>query len=352
MPAPERSKLPSVGQLYELIVSTSGKVLEASTDPAVRVRVLRDVLLRPAHEHELVAAMKELHASPQALAILDAQLDDGGWGRFHSMDSHRRQPIPTTEWAVERALALGLDGRHPPLKRTARYIYDLMTWKLEFPDPPEKNNRWPIGIRLFLASTLARIQPTSPILTKERRFWRMIAEQAFADGRYSSRAEEAAHLKLTGTYVTGSYLVLNGRYQLQLLGSQPGLLPVDLQDHLLHWLWSLPQGLGYLNVPLGAAPRQSSNIIDRWLASHQLLADCFPGWADRAGPMLVWLWNQRQANGQWDFGPRPARSPYLPLTASWRRPGSRTTDWTVRVLLIFSRYVQRKQAGGAGGSGS
>lgn len=344
MPGPERVILPSIDQLQEEILATAGRILEASDDPVVRTRLLRDVCLRPAADPDLAGSRYALSASPQVQVLLEAQQADGGWGRFHSMDSRLRSPVPTTEWAVERGLALGLDASQPPLRKAARYLYDLLAWKLEFPDPPEKNSRWPIGVRLFLAGTLARLQPSSSIIAHERRLWRIITERTFASGQYSLRAEENAHLALTGVEVARSFLVLNGRYQLQLLGSQPDTLSGELQNLLLRWLWTLPHGLGYLSVRLGVPPGTAANTIDRWFASHALLASYFPGWSDLAAPVLGWLWTKRRADGLWDFGPRPGRSPYLPLSVDWRRPGSRSVDWTVRALVLYTHFVQSQLA--------
>jgi hypothetical protein len=316
-------------------------ILRSGPDPAVRCRLLCEVLRLADDDPALEESRSDLQNSRHIQLLAQAQQPDGGWGRFHSRDSQIRTRVPTTEWAVERALALGMRPAAPLLKRAARHIYEMLTWKEEFPDPPEKNDRWPLGMRLFMAATLASLQPANPILVKERSLWRNIASLTFYSGRYSARAEIRAHQELTGASVAVSYLVLNGRYQVILLGCVRGFLSPDLEQDYVSWLWDLPQGIGYFGVPLPPPAPSRAGDFERWLASHMLLSRYFPDWAEHAEPLIGWLWDQRIANGGWDFGPRAAGMPYLPLSDSWRRPDNRATDWTVRILILTRRYLDR-----------
>jgi hypothetical protein len=145
--------------------------------------------------------------------------------------------------------------------------------------------------------------------------------------------------------VQGSYLALNGRYQLNVLGSAPGMLPAELERALLRWLWKRPDGIGadqsirYLEVPLSEPPpHQKPGPFDRWLASLELLARCFPAWVDLARDAIEWLWAQQNEQGLWDFVRSPSSS-CLPLspTGSWRQREDRVFDWTARALILLSR---------------
>ena len=157
----------------------------------------------------------------------------GVGGAFHSRDSRLKQRIHSTEFAVERALALGLDSGHPILEKASRYIQDILHGRKPFPDYHEKNDRWPTGTRLFLASTLALIEPEHPLLVSERELWIEIARRTFQSGGYSQSDEMRAHAELTLATMKGSYLHLFGRYQLNLIGSRRGMLPHSIESALL-----------------------------------------------------------------------------------------------------------------------
>ncbi len=312
------------------------QLLDATDDPVVRVRLWRDVLglaADPAPD----AAAGPLDAHPQVRALLKGQWPDGSWGRLHSQDTTARQRIPTTEVGVARALALGLAPSHPALRRAADHLAAILNRAVVPRDPPERNPRWPIGVALFAAATLARLRPLHGAVERVRRYWRQVALEAFAAGAHDPVAEEAAHRRLTGVAIRGGYLTLRNRYALALLSGGTEPLPAAVTETWLSWLAGLPDGLGYLNVPLWpsggpAAPSQ----IDRRLASWELLA-AYPGWRAVARPFLDWLGSARLPDGGWDLGPRWAGSTLLPLSADWRRRDTRRRDWTVRVLLLLAR---------------
>jgi hypothetical protein len=345
MTAKKRARLPRPAQLRKQIQSTAAAILEADPDPGVRCRLLRDVFQLADEHPDHRAACQTLEQSEHIQRLITTQQADGGWGRFHTRDSRTNAPVPTTEWAVERALALGMSRRRPLLRRAARHAYDLLTWKAPFPDPAEKNQRWRLGWRLFTAAVLARLDPQNPILDSEQSMWLKIASRTFASGSYNPTDEMHAHNQLTGTEMRDSYLVLNGRYQLVLLGSVADRLPEPTERALLAWLWQYPYGVGYYQVPLGLPAPKTPSRMERWLASHELLMHTFPRWASQARPVLAWLWQQRQPDGLWDFGARTAGTAALPLSESWRRAGRRQVDWTVRILALIQAALPAARPG-------
>jgi hypothetical protein len=213
----------------------------------------------------------------------------------------------------------------------------MIQGRLAFADPAEKNDRWPIGVRLFLASTLSLIHPAHPVLDGDKKLWHRIAQRTFQSGQYDEQDEIEAHAELTGASVKGSYLVLNGKYQLNLLGSTSGMLSTEREHNLLRWLWGKVNGIGYLGIPLNLEPPASPGPFDRWLSSLELLARSFPSWVEFARPSIAWLWEQRDEQGYWDFGPRPVSVSNLPLSDSWRARRNREYDWTTRVLVLLRK---------------
>src|SRR3712207_5372039 len=234
--------------------SLAERILAVSPDPVVRFRLLRDVLTRPRDSGEVAQAWDHLQSSRWLRALTAAQRVDGSWGRFHTAASDANPAIATTEAGVARALALGVDRTHPMLQAASRYMTELLTGAIPFPDPPEKNDRWPTGWRLFTGATLAQIAPDHPQLDALWKLWATIARRTFVAGAYDPEAESRAHRELTGATMQGSYLVLRGRHQLTLLGARSDDLPRDLEAALVRWVWHAPQGVGYFGEPLAQPP--------------------------------------------------------------------------------------------------
>ncbi len=89
-------------------------------DPIPRYLLHRDLLRTP--EAQLCAFRRPLDESRWVRQLASAQWPDGSWGRFHTQDTKRKQPIPTTETAILLALGAGLWKDHPVLARTVAYI--------------------------------------------------------------------------------------------------------------------------------------------------------------------------------------------------------------------------------------
>jgi hypothetical protein len=315
------------------ISQIANRILESDPDPVVRFRIQRDVLKIPASK--LTAGKIELDTSPWVQQLIREQRLDGGWGRFHSRDSRSKQKIVTTEFGVARGLALGLDACHPIFCRTVDYLAQLLQGKVEFPDRAERNDRWPIGVQLFVASTLAQLKPNHPFVDAAWDLWSAIAIRSFSSGEYNPEAEIQAHRDLTGATVKDSYLLLNNKYTLTLLSARPEKLPDNLQNQLLHWLWHHPHGIRYLGVPAARYPVDAHpGVVERWFVTQELLSR-FSGWSEMAADTLDWLWSQQGNDGLWDFGPRWDQSIYFPLSPNWRKPINQKFDWTTRVLALL-----------------
>lgn len=321
----------------EMVKETAHRVLLENPDPVVRFRLLRDVLVAEPDSDGLVQARQEMLQSRWVRELRSGQKEDGSWGRFHSATKSGGM-IATTEAAVERGLALGLVASDPVFQTTIDYLTRLLAGEVEFPDPPERNNRWTTGTQLFAAATLARINPALPMLDKPWKLWTEIAERTFASGKYDQEAEIQAHEELTGASVKDSYLVLSGRYQLALLGSRADKLPKDMENALLDWLWHRQVGIGYLGIPLANPPkRYTTEMLDMLLTSHEILS-YFPSWRKHSKTMSDWLWTNRNSEGMWNFGRRASMSTYFPLSESWRRKRYKQHDWTTRTLALLKRF--------------
>jgi len=310
-------------------------IFDAKPDPLIQYRLRRDVLKQPINK--LFQLKSQLDSNPWVQQLTNEQHPDGSWGRFHSRDSAKKQKTITTEFGVNRGLALGMDASHPSFCRVIDHLTKLLSGCASFPDPPERNNRWPIGVQLFTAATLSQLKPNHPFLDEPWNLWKEIATRAFANGDYDLDADIQAHRELTGASVVDSYLLLNNKYALTLLSARAGDLPESLAVHILNWSWSHPQGIRYFgetatNLPIGVKP----GVVDRWFYTQELLSR-FPAWKDCSGDVIDWLWSEQGDDGLWDFGPRRQFSHYLPLSPNWRNPLHRKIDWSTRVLVLLSK---------------
>jgi hypothetical protein len=328
--------MPSLIEIHQNAI----KLLEMRASPVASLRLKREILALEPDQTKV-----ENH-SRQVRLLMDEQRTDGSWGTFHSRDTSAKQRITTTEAGVERAICLGLDQNHPVLTRARDYIQSIMLGRIPFPDYHEKNDRWPTGMRLFLASTLARIDPSHKILEEDRSLWREIAMRTFHSGEYSEEDEILAHAALTGASVRNSYLVINNRYALNVLGSRRALLPPTIEESLLAWLWQHDRGIGYLDMPFGKTPSlKKPGSLDRWFSSLELLLRTFPRSAPRLAVWIGWIWDQQDDDGLWDFGPRSPSSDFLPLADDWRRREQRRIDWSTRVLLLANTLALGRAKG-------
>jgi hypothetical protein len=268
------------------------------------------------------------------------QRADGSWGRLHSEDTSQQQKHPTTEFAVRRAVALGLTRAHPVLGLVRNYLGKVIT-SGECADPPEKNDRWSTGVRLFAASTLACFDADHPHAVRCRNLWSEIAEETFATGSYDPDREATVHRKLTGASVRDSYLRLDNRSTLELLASG-GRLSAKVGPALAAWLLQSRTGIRYLSVPLLDPHLHTPSAADRWLASLDILLG-LPLAPNQLARLLEGLIHLRGEDGLWDLGPRPARSEALPLSDDWRSRSKRIADWSTRVLLILVK-AEKAQA--------
>lgn len=336
----------------EIIKDTARQMFKTNPDPVIKFRLLRDVLKQPTDNPEIIQAKTKLSTSRWVQELKKEQWNDGSWGRFHSMDYKAEQKIPTTEYGVSRALALGLDISHPILQTAGEYITCILDGTLKWRDRREvswSQSWWDSGVQLISASTLAQIQPDLPILNDIWNMWFSIIHRAFPSGKYNREHEIQANLELRGikdisNYARrqikrGSALDSFSKYHAILLGSRADSLPHQLEKAYLTKIWN--QGMGYLGVPPATSPakllKEPPSAFEAWLSSIELLTP-FSSWREFARSPIDWLWEQRSEEGFWDFGPRSESFPFFPLSESWRKKKARRFDWTTRVLILVRKY--------------
>jgi hypothetical protein len=58
-----------------------------------------------------------------------------------------------------------------------------------------------------------------------------------------------------------------------------------------------------------------------------------------AKELIEWFWDNRGADGLWDCARQTGRSVEFPLSESWRRPGSRSIDYSTQIGALINRLV-------------
>jgi len=338
----------------DMIKEVAENILTNTPDPVVKLRLLRDVLRRPLDSTEVIQAKTNLSKSRWVHELESEQWSDGSWGRFHTMDTNKKQKIATTENGVSRALALGLDASHPILRKAAAYITCILEGTSKWRDRQEVSwgQSWvDSGVRLISAATLAQIQPDLPILDGVWDLWHTIIRRAFPSGKYNREQEIQAQLDLLGIRIISKYAreqIKRGRalrafskYHIALLSSRADRLPHQLEKAYVTMIWNLDNGISYLEVPLTISPARllsrHPSRFDAWLSSIELLTP-FASWRELARDSIGWLWEQRNEKGFWDFGPRKSLSTYFPMSESWRKKKAREFDWTTRILTLLRKY--------------
>jgi hypothetical protein len=306
------------------------RLLEGQPNAVVRLRILRDVLRLLPGCADLETARLQILTHPGVEELRREQKSNGAWGRFHSMDTTVKTLFPTSEIAIRRALALGLDKDAPILVRAVEFMKKILEGKAAWSDQVEKAESWQLMVEAVTAGTLAQVDPSHSAIRPAWEYWAEIARRSFPAGEFDPSAEWKAHRDLGSRGI----IYLSSRYILTLLGARSGLLPAALDRQIVDYIWKEPAGIGYLGEDM-QHPRLFH--IFNWLESLEILSR-FQCWPEVASKAMEWLWHQRKADGFWDFGSKVSKSIYFPLSNDWRKVGNRSMDHSTRVLALLRQF--------------
>jgi len=305
-------------------------MLAVNPDPVVACRLLREVLRVPAGDPEMIEVKETAQRSKWVRQLEQSQLPDGSWGRFHTQDAKKKTAFRTTEEAVDRAAAMGLEPGEGVLKRLSLYCEHILRGEAQISDWYEKNESFPVLIQYIVAGRLAQIDPASNTLTSYWEFLTEVARRAFSSGVYNLHDEAEAFLQLSGVHVRGGFL--ESQHALWILSSRK--LPESLELAFVSWIWRKPDGIRYIRSPLA---HLQPHRIGFWLRSMNILSR-FPSWRTLAHGSLVELWEQRDKDGSWDFGSSIAGCVEFPISESWRQPDKRRQDFSTHILVLLRKY--------------
>jgi hypothetical protein len=292
-------------------------------------RLLRHVLRLPADHTRLANARAALSANHWVQQLIAAQLPDGSFGRFHSQDTKQKTIFRTSEQAIDRAFALGLEPNHPVLARIRSYIQQALQGKVHITDPDEKNEAWPLLIKLILAGRLAQVAPSDKLVEPFWQYLEEVTQSTFISGSYQLKDEVDAYRRLSGVHVPQGFL--ESQHALWILSTRP--LARLLESALVRWVLNKPDGIRYIRAPLQAP---EPNRIGYWVRSMNLLSR-FPAWQDLSLDILNQIWELRDEQGWWDFGKQLGRCAEFPLSESWRHHINRKIDHSTHMLAILRK---------------
>jgi hypothetical protein len=314
----------------ESLQHSAQAIISLQPGSIVTWQLLRHVLRLPAHHARLADARAALSANHWVQQLIAAQLPDGSFGRFHSQDTKQRTIFRTSEQAIDRAFALGLEPNHPVLARTRSYIQQALQGQVHITDPDEKNEAWPLLIKLILAGRLAQIAPSDKLVVPFWQYLEEVTQSAFICGSYQLEHEVDAYRRLSGVHVPQGFL--ESQHALWILSTRPLSRPREIS--LVRWVLNKPDGIRYIRTPL------QTPVPDRigyWVRSMNLLSR-FPAWQDLSLNILNQIWLLRDEQGWWDFGKQLGRCAEFPLSESWRHHINRKMDHSTHMLVILRKY--------------
>ncbi len=322
------------------IESLGKQLLLRTNQPVPRFRLLRDVLGESPTSEMMLNAHAELKSSNWYDELSRSQHPDGSWGRFHSRNSTLNVRFPTTELALYRARAIGLNKEDELIGRSLKLMENILNGKTDWQDPAEKHEGWPINTRFITAATLALFDPTNSLLSELADRWVQVVNATFISGTYDAGAEQKAHSAINGIHTKGKYLKLAGLYPLILLTLPSVKLNPEIESALMHWVCNKFAGIYYVfGAKMLTPPALTNPHFISWLNGIELVCR-FPTGRDLCAPLLNWLWQERSEEDFWDFGAVARRDLAFPLSENWKNALDRKTDCSIAVLSLMRNYLR------------
>jgi len=221
------------------------RIQELSPCAAVRYRIKR--ILKQEIDLEL---FDEFYNSKWVELLKANQLDDGGYGRFHSRNSKIKQKFPTTELAIDSMKMLDIQRGNFLVDKLCDYMDKILKNEIEWPDGFEKNKWYRSAQPLFVASKLSIFGSNCEKYIEIFNCWHAILKEAFADGEYNKDRTNKISQELLGCDIDGSYIGLNSIYVIELFSNMQAGISDELKQIYLKWLHHSGKVICYTNVIL------------------------------------------------------------------------------------------------------
>ncbi len=348
--------------------------------PAIRYRVLTELLDRRRDDPQVQQARQELLRYAPALQLARRQRRDGTWGgRIHASDSRKFQPC--LENGLNLLFEYGWDRDTKPVRAAAKTLRSFLTatkknLKLfEFQRVVKADERRELYYRWFLRILALGLLVRAGYLDEKGRIATLELLERTAslveDPVARDPVEEigATHPLIRDKAWREGYLFFPDYYVTYVFAHSPWLLDGELAKMRLKKIYdyvvsetyqSLAPDLGLVRTARGAFVRghglrirpietyEKSGDLDELLVILELLARL--GLINRY-PLLMthleWLHARQGRDGRWNLPTKAFREGsrwlrLIRLERDWRSPARKEADLTLRVLLIFKYQWERQ----------
>jgi len=332
------------------IRQTAESILEKTAEPAVRLRLLRDILHRPEDNPDIIEARELLQDTEWVNLLSEGQAERGYFVRLK--DELRADPF-TTAFGI--ALDIGLTERHPILAKAKGFA----EWCLSngVLNALEQMNHCPPGVddlcvfERNLAAMLAKVDKDSPLVEEIFGKWMVIAGVALESGKYDKEAQKQITQEMFGLEYNLGHSI---RYPEWILAGAATLLatqaenlePFDDEAYVRWCVLERHELTNRIERLLDPSRRPSHKS----LFAAELLLDMdslygFRSWGKYMEKVANCFWQLRHDDGFWNFGSacaNPFFTTRIRLADNWR--GKRGAhDWTTRILLLLQKYYEGSQ---------
>lgn len=268
--------------------------------------------------------------------ILAARHEDGMWGNFHTLSCPVKGRPITTEQAIRRLYRLGYTMEDEVIRRIVDRMVLCVKGEQKIDDYYERKHDWPFFEKLMLSAWIRIFDPQNPYALEVARGWAEIAEKAFAGGAYCREDDIEAFTKQQGRKPKSGFETGFGMFYHAVL--LQGVLTPKTERLFLDYYLSKPDGMYYIyDKPLNQVPEEfASRGASCYLAAMEVLAG-YEAAKEKLLFVADWLNDNKDENGQWDFGPKANDGIYFPLSDSWRKAVDRKQDCTERVNNFLNR---------------
>jgi hypothetical protein len=347
--------------------------------PAIRYRVLVELLDLPGDDPEVQKARQEALAFPPVVQLQRKQRKDGTWGgRIHAGDPRKLQP--SLENLMIKLFEYGLRRDVKSVQQGSKTLRTFLTVKrdlklFEFQRVVKADERREVYYRRFLRIlALGLLVRAGYIDEKCRAGILELLEQAsaFVDNPVSRDPTEeigASHPMIRADAWRDGYPFIADVYILRAFAHAPWLLDGEMAkmrlkkvfDYVLSPTYqALAPEIGLVRTGKGAFTKnhgirllsvdqyQKTGNLDELLVYLEMFARL--GLINRY-PLLMahleWLQSQQAKDGRWNLSTRLLNdssrwSQLLRIERDWRSPARKEADLTFRILLIL-RHQWRRQ---------
>jgi len=328
------------------IRGTAELILAKSSEPAVRIRLLRDIFQKPDNDPEIVEAREQLEDTEWVRLLTDNQNQRGDF--LQRIKPDLRADVFTTSFNI--ALDIGLAKDHPIVAKACGFAerclsLGVLTALAEMKPRPSGTHDLSVFER-NLAAMLAKIDRESPLVEEVFGKWMIIAGVALSSGKYDKEAQKEIHQDIFDLDYNLTHSVKYPEHVLadasSLLAARADLLDPADDEAYTRWLISdrsdIMKGIERLLSPSCRPSHKSLYAVRILLDAEDLYG--FRSWRMHMGEVADCFWKIRGDDGFWNLGSACANPYYttrIRLANNWR--GKRGAhDWTTRILLLLNKY--------------